>query len=1083
MMEDKEASSLTMMEDEVAPAQLMRLLADDSGPPPTWQPIFTVIVLVIMFGVLITDRVGTDSVMLTALTLFYVSGIIDIDEALKGFSSKGLLTVLVLFVVAEGLSKTGALNWYVAKLLGRPKTLAGAQLRVMLPISILSGFINDTPLVVVTLPIVIQWARKINLSTRFLLMPLSFAALLGGVCTLTGTSTNLIIAGLLQDTYGNDPEHPELANLPLFAIGQYGVPVTLCGIAYVIMVTPWLLARGQFKDQAYVSTEDTEDLLLGARLTQWSPAAGRTIQRSGLRDTGGIYLVRVKRQATGNTHHAVGPEFVVQVGDILYFTGLVESFGDFCADHGLEVVTNEVELETMPTADTEPSAPEHDASLQPLKGMHQIPEGDDPFTSEVGIALDSLLEASPEDCMRVIFRLEDVIRGAPYMSPPLSLSGGQDRVVVTMNQDMVVVAVDTADRSGLLLDISKCLARLQLELHHTEAAVREGRSLSIWRCKGTNHSEEYQSEIWSVLQALLANDTGVEAVKQRGLRVIRARVLNGRLVGTTAADIDFRKTYKAAIVAIQRSGKTVTESLSTVTFARGDVLVLQASDTSPLLQTPPDDFYDKLAAENKENTGPSGIAAKLFGAKDSKSGQSNPDTPADIHDAESGEDSIETREAIWKDLQVIVTDDINGFSSGEFLTAMKVDTKSQLVGKTAIQAGIDKMPDLLLVSIERPVPVPDAGAEITSLAAISFSEELETGDILWFSGTAASIGDLRRIPGLVSYQSDEVSKINEKVVNRRLVQAVVARKGPLVGKTVKEVRFRTQYGAAVIAVQREGTRVHEHPGNIKLHAGDVLLLEAGPSFISKKVKHDRSFALVAEVEDSAPPRLRMLIPALILTIGAYACYIANLSSLFGCAMVAAILMVALGILSESEARDAIKWDIYLTIAAASGIGSALVESGVAGAVASFLVKIGDAIGLGDAGLLGAVYLSTVIISQLVANNAAATLIFPIAMGAAEKTGTDLQLMSYTIMLAASAAFMTPFGYQTNLMVMAIGSTGYTTLDFIIFGTPMQIVLLIVSTIVLVSPLWICWLVCFAVFAAVASFRVVSDLRSNKLKAS
>ena len=125
--------------------------------------------------------VPTDSVMLTALMCFYISGIIDINKTLKGFNSQGLLTVLVLFVVAEGLNKTGALNWYVGKLFGRPTTLAGAQLRIMIPITLLSGFINDTPLVTIALPIVIQWAKKINLSTRFVLMPLSFAALLGGV--------------------------------------------------------------------------------------------------------------------------------------------------------------------------------------------------------------------------------------------------------------------------------------------------------------------------------------------------------------------------------------------------------------------------------------------------------------------------------------------------------------------------------------------------------------------------------------------------------------------------------------------------------------------------------------------------------------------------------------------------------------------------------------------------------------------------------------------------------------------------------------------------------------------------------------
>ncbi|EED87518.1 predicted protein, partial [Thalassiosira pseudonana CCMP1335] len=580
-----------------------------------------------MFIILILDKIGTDSVMLTALTVFYISGIIDITEALKGFNSQGLLTVLVLFVVAEGLNKTGALNWYVGKLFGHPTTLAGAQLRVLLPITLLSGFINDTPLVTITLPIVIQWAKKVRLSTRYLLMPLSFAALLGGCCTIIGTSTNLIVVGLLLERY---PDDPKFQNMSLFAIGKFGVPVAFVGIAYILLMTPLLLDRKKNEyNTSLMNSSSSDDLLLGAKLTQWSPAAGRTIKRSGLRDTGGVYLVSVKRQATGNVHTAVSPEFVVE------------------------------------------------------------------------------------------------------------------------------------------------------------------------------------------------------------------------------------------------------------------------------------------------------------------------------------------------------------------------------------------------------------------------------DDVIWFSGTASSVGDLRKIPGLVLYESGEVDKMNEKVQNRRLVEAVVSRNGPLVGKTPKEIKFRTSHGAAVIAVHREGRRVHELPGNIKLQAGDVLLLEAGKTFLlANKNRHDKAFTLIAEVEDSSPPRFRMLIPAVILTVGAYVCYMLKLSTLFGTAMIAAIMMVICGVLSEEEARSAIRWEIYLTIAPAFGVGSALINSGVAGAMATFLVNLGNAMGIGNAGVLGSVYVCTVLMSQVVANNAAAALIFPIAMDAAEQIGMDLSLMAYAIMLAASAAFMTPFGYQTNLMVMNPG--GYSTSDFLIMGTPMQVVLAFVT---------------------------------------
>jgi di/tricarboxylate transporter len=150
----------------------------------------------------------------------------------------------------------------------------------------------------------------------------------------------------------------------------------------------------------------------------------------------------------------------------------------------------------------------------------------------------------------------------------------------------------------------------------------------------------------------------------------------------------------------------------------------------------------------------------------------------------------------------------------------------------------------------------------------------------------------------------------------------------------------------VIAVHREGKRIYDHPGNVVLQAGDVLLLEASSAFIAKNVEFERTFALVSEVKDSAPPRLSLLVPALLIAAAMLAVYTAQIASLLVCGLVASILMVSIGILSEQEARDAIKWDVYITIASAFGIGTALVNSGAAEAGASFLVDVGGAIGIG-----------------------------------------------------------------------------------------------------------------------------------------
>ncbi len=944
------------------------------------------------------------------------------------------------------------------------------------------------------------------------------------VCTLIGTSTNLIVIGLLMDRY---PDKSDLQNMSLFAITQYGVPVAIVGIAYVLLATPLLLDRKNHRatDMMNASVNNTDDILLGARLTQWSPAAGRTIRRSGLRDAGGIYLVSVKRSATGNLHTAVSPEFVLEVNDILYFTGMLETFGDFCEEHGLEVMTNEVELMDIirnsppgsPVGDDVPSlgetsslgsntSPIHspqqkDAiahALTPLVGKDKKQStknketlditlekkrgvrNDTRILDTIGISLETLLDATHQERMRVIFSIEDCIRGedSHYQT---TLPSSTYRIVVAAQEekDFSVLAIDAPDRPGLLLDVSKCLVRLKLDARHTEAAVRGIRSLSIWRCKVTTEKnvDMNVSEVYTAIQMLFATTSGPEAIRQRGLQVIRAHIRDGsRLIGKSLSDVtNFRDTYKAAVVSIQKINSRVQhESLLSMIFEVGDLLVLQVSDDSPLLESPPEGFY--LHEDSKRNL------ISLFSSSPKLSDRnSKKNIEVDVEEPNGSKE----KEAVWNDLEVLRAN-MNGSATvqREFLIAMTIAKGSDLIGKTVAQGGIDKLPGLFLVSIDldRHCIVPGSDPPVEAFLTVPFTEVLTEGDVLWFSGSASSVGELRKIPGLALYESGEVMQVNERVQDRCLVEAVVSRKGPLVGKTVKEVKFRAKYGAAVIAVHREGRRVHELSGNIKLHAGDVLLLEAGKSFIVvNKNQYDDAFTLMAEVEGSSPPRFRMLLPALILTVSAYATYMAKLSSLFGTALAAAILMVMLGVLTEEEARASIRWEIYLTIAPAYGVGSALINSGVAYSMSSFLVRVGNSMRIGDAGILGAVYLSTVLMSQMIANNAAAALIFPIAMGAAERGGIDVALVSYGIMLAASAAFMTPFGYQTNLMVMGPG--GYTISDFLIFGTPVQVVLSVISTWALVEKKWwLVWLVSASFLAVVCVFRIVRDRNSKGKRA-
>ena len=199
------------------------------------------------------------------------------------------------------------------------------------------------------IPIVIRWAKTIGVSASQLLIPLSYGAIIGGTCTLIGRSTNLVVAGLLEENYSIE--------INLFDITPYGVPVAIMGVTYMMIFGPILLPSGRGENGG--SPLDGDEILLGARIKSWSPAAGRSVKRSGLRNTGGLYLVSVRRAATGNIHRAVGQEFILDVNDVVYFSGLIEGFEEFCIEYGLEIVTNEtaeseidiLSVTTTPTSD------------------------------------------------------------------------------------------------------------------------------------------------------------------------------------------------------------------------------------------------------------------------------------------------------------------------------------------------------------------------------------------------------------------------------------------------------------------------------------------------------------------------------------------------------------------------------------------------------------------------------------------------------------------------------------------------------------------------------------------------------------
>ena len=362
---------------------------DGSQEAILWQMIYVLVVMFFMFVFLILDKAGADMIMVGTLTLFMVSGIISVPEGLAGFSNEGILTVMALFVVAAGVGHTGALDWYMGKLLGSPKKVASSQIRLMIPMCFVSAFMNNTPVVALMIPIVQRWSQNIGFSAQQLLIPLSYSSIMGGTCSLIGTSTNLVVLGLYQARYPNEPP------IGLFDLSIYGVPIAMIGMVYIILCSPYLLPGSNQQ-----STDSDDTILLKARLTKWSSAAGRSVKRSGLRDTGGVYLVSVQRAATGNIHRAVGQDFILNIGDILYFTGLVEGFGEFCDEHGLELVTNEDYYDNM-TASGNALGKSDVSDYTSISITSNVDES----APQVGVFKDSIMKIDPDERLRCVNRI------------------------------------------------------------------------------------------------------------------------------------------------------------------------------------------------------------------------------------------------------------------------------------------------------------------------------------------------------------------------------------------------------------------------------------------------------------------------------------------------------------------------------------------------------------------------------------------------------------------------------------------------------------------------------------------------------
>ena len=349
----------------------------------------------------------------------------------------------------------------------------------------------------------------------------------------------------------------------------------------------------------------------------------------------------------------------------------------------------------------------------------------------------------------------------------------------------------------------------------------------------------------------------------------------------------------------------------------------------------------------------------------------------------------------------------------DFLIEMVVADDSRLVGNTVLENGLRDLGDLFLVELVR------QGRLMTPVMP---DEYLEAGDRLIFSGDVTKVGILERFHGLRSFALDQ------GLLGTNLTEVVLLPGAPVIGLTIKQSEFRSRFDAAVVGLHRDGERLSGKLGNISLRAGDSLMLAVGADF-QKRSNLSRNFLIVDNsVASHSLSTAKSVITAVGMTT-AVGCSIAGWVSLSTGLMFLLLLMLSLKLFSAAELRRRFPFEMWLIVSSALAISQAVLNSGLMETamlgLSPLLAEVSPTM------MLVLIYALTLAMTELMTNNAAAALMFPIGYSIAVTTGLEPMAFVMAVALGGSASFLTPYGYATNLMVQNLG--GYSRQDYIRFG--------------------------------------------------
>jgi len=358
----------------------------------------------------------------------------------------------------------------------------------------------------------------------------------------------------------------------------------------------------------------------------------------------------------------------------------------------------------------------------------------------------------------------------------------------------------------------------------------------------------------------------------------------------------------------------------------------------------------------------------------------------------------------------------------------KVSGKSTLIGRSVRENGFRNMRELFLAEIVR---------NDRLISPVTPSEIIESEDVLVFTGNVEDIEELRSFNGLTIFEE------KSRVLNSNLVEVIVSHQSTLIGQKIKEAGFRSKFNASVVAVRRGSQPLGGKIGLIRIEAGDQMILSVGQDFKTRN-NIENNFYLISDVDKCQFLSVRDSIIAISLFVGAILISAIGFFSLFKAMLIVLMIYIVLKWTRLRQLKGHLPFELIIIIGSALGIAEVMISSGAAAILVDFITLLFHS--MGNYGYLIAIYLLTLILTEIITNNAAAALMFPIAYATAQSHGVEVMPFVMAVAYGASASFITPYSYQTNLMVYSAGR--YQFSDYVKYGIPMSIIYSIIVIIML-----------------------------------